>query len=388
MTEVSNDRSHVPKWDGNPQGYQRYKDEIRIWRLSENMNVDFSLAARMIGALSGSARRATISLPEEVLMPDVPDEPASTLRARKNRKGVDNVLEKLKEIVHEGKVQLKAQSLNEFFSTPSKYDRRPAERITDWITRFDEGEMRLSEHGVDLARLEDVRGWFFLKKAKLDMRSKNNEREERVLAALTSDEFPLAVLKPMFIRMFGSIHLTERSDPRHYASRSLKFRPDSRRLKHRPVNIIEDEPEASEPDDLAEGEDDDELLQPEELQDVMRNELEGLTQDLEEHDLDLEEVLGADQAVALEGAALELSNVAESLSVVRNARSALRDSSTAKGRGRNARGRSQSKGRGKSRSSDSSSPAVASQASRKPRGGSLKSTKSLQKRIQDRKKGL
>ena len=69
MSEGFNDsRSHVPKWDGNPQSYQRYKDEIRIWRLSENMNVDYSLAARMIGALSGSARRATISLSEDALL--------------------------------------------------------------------------------------------------------------------------------------------------------------------------------------------------------------------------------------------------------------------------------------------------------------------------------
>ena len=62
-------RHVIPSWDGNPAGWQCYQEQVRIWRLGENLGVRYSLAARLISRLSGAARRACISMPDEDLMP-------------------------------------------------------------------------------------------------------------------------------------------------------------------------------------------------------------------------------------------------------------------------------------------------------------------------------
>ena len=60
------DRVFVPSWDGNPHGWRRYRDEVRIWRLSERTTgIDYSLAARLVQHLSGAARRAAMTLSDE-----------------------------------------------------------------------------------------------------------------------------------------------------------------------------------------------------------------------------------------------------------------------------------------------------------------------------------
>ena len=38
----------VPIWNGTPESFEHYKDEIRIWVLSTPANMDFSMAARLV----------------------------------------------------------------------------------------------------------------------------------------------------------------------------------------------------------------------------------------------------------------------------------------------------------------------------------------------------
>ena len=63
-------RSFVPNWDGNPGGWKRYRDEVRVWLLSERKDVSYSLAARLVQRLSGAARRAALALTDEQLSAD------------------------------------------------------------------------------------------------------------------------------------------------------------------------------------------------------------------------------------------------------------------------------------------------------------------------------
>ena len=64
-----NDRSRIPGWDGNPATFATYRDEVRIWQLGENLDVHYSLAARLIQRLSGAAERRGLSMPDMELMP-------------------------------------------------------------------------------------------------------------------------------------------------------------------------------------------------------------------------------------------------------------------------------------------------------------------------------
>eukprot|EP00959_Pyramimonas_sp_CCMP1952_P230971 4828503-Pyramimonas_sp.AAC.1 len=57
--------AYVPHWDGNPASWHTYKDEVRIWTLGLNLDVPYSLAARMIRKLKGAARRKALTLTNE-----------------------------------------------------------------------------------------------------------------------------------------------------------------------------------------------------------------------------------------------------------------------------------------------------------------------------------
>ena len=61
--------SRIPTWDGNPGTWARFYEEVRIWKLSINLDVKYSQAARLIGRLTGSAKRACMSLTDEDLLP-------------------------------------------------------------------------------------------------------------------------------------------------------------------------------------------------------------------------------------------------------------------------------------------------------------------------------
>ena len=50
----SGDRRHIATWNGNAAKWESSRDEIRVWRLGENLNVKCSLAARLVSGLSGS----------------------------------------------------------------------------------------------------------------------------------------------------------------------------------------------------------------------------------------------------------------------------------------------------------------------------------------------
>jgi hypothetical protein len=45
-----------PSWDGNPSTYVKYSEDCRMWLLGQNLDVPYSLAARMAMELTGSAR--------------------------------------------------------------------------------------------------------------------------------------------------------------------------------------------------------------------------------------------------------------------------------------------------------------------------------------------
>ena len=59
--------SYIPTWSGDPLEWTKFKDEVRLWSLGENMGVQFSLGARLAGRMKGSTRRSVISMTEEDL---------------------------------------------------------------------------------------------------------------------------------------------------------------------------------------------------------------------------------------------------------------------------------------------------------------------------------
>ena len=65
----SGDRRHIPTWNGNAAKWESFRDEIRVWRLGENENVKYSLAARLVSGLTGPARLTCMTMDAEQLHP-------------------------------------------------------------------------------------------------------------------------------------------------------------------------------------------------------------------------------------------------------------------------------------------------------------------------------
>merc|ERR1712086_552629 len=94
--------------------------------------------------------------------------------------GVENLMLKLASTLGGEAETRKGETMEEFFGpvVPSlKYCRKNGERITDWISRWDEGVRRMSDDGVKFLEQSDLAAWFFLRMSTL-----SPIRREMVLA--------------------------------------------------------------------------------------------------------------------------------------------------------------------------------------------------------------
>ena len=86
----SGDRRHIPTWNGNAAKWESSRDEIRVWRLGENLNVKHSLDARLVSGLSGPARMTCMTMDADQLHPPSGDGPVATADERRNIAGLND----------------------------------------------------------------------------------------------------------------------------------------------------------------------------------------------------------------------------------------------------------------------------------------------------------
>eukprot|EP00959_Pyramimonas_sp_CCMP1952_P209566 4384578-Pyramimonas_sp.AAC.1 len=46
----------MPTWNRHPSKWRDYKQEVKLWELSENLSVTYSLASKLVLRLSWTAR--------------------------------------------------------------------------------------------------------------------------------------------------------------------------------------------------------------------------------------------------------------------------------------------------------------------------------------------
>ena len=258
--------SRIPEWNGEPNGWQRWKDEVRFWRMSESLNVEWSMAARLVSGLRGPARRVALTMSEKDLYdrgalleeddgPQASDEEHSersavsgssaaraeaTRRERArglrrrgvgrgggkgyppfepryehtkveaNARGIDNLIALLASRLQPQKIVQKGQTMHEFFAT-RKWFRRSGQRFTDFNTFFDEAITKLTE--VEVVLTDDILGFFYLRAAGL-----TPERRERVMSCLPSEALPYEEIRRICVRLFPDVHTTESRRDRREAN--------------------------------------------------------------------------------------------------------------------------------------------------------------------------
>ena len=58
------DRRAIPSWNGNPQTFRQYEEDVKFWMMGTKLDVEYSIAARLIARLSGPALRAARRMSE------------------------------------------------------------------------------------------------------------------------------------------------------------------------------------------------------------------------------------------------------------------------------------------------------------------------------------
>ena len=125
---------------------------------------------------------------------------------------------------------------------------------------------------MDLTRIEDVAGWFLLFRAGL-----TEDRKERVVASAPDGHFPYETIKKSLIRMYPELHTQERSalPPAHHQSRGPPRYQASSSRHRQSLEVAIDDQQQQDPAEPAESDASD--VDPGELQDICRAELEALS---------------------------------------------------------------------------------------------------------------
>ncbi|CAE8590783.1 unnamed protein product [Polarella glacialis] len=367
-------RKYIPTWDGNPAGWQRYLEELLLWLASEDLDVKYCIAARVIHDLTGSARRCALRIPLRLLKPRrrpqqsaavqaaatlVPDTDGDALMPMQGpvrtetsdagaasddilnsdlAAGVKYLVEELRRSLQASRGVRKGQTMTEFFRDP-KFHRQLGERVSDYIARFDETLALLKDSGFDAESVPDLAGWAFIHMMRL-----NEERDERLISKVPDDEFPLAELKRHALSIFGSLHVHEQvllAQQSQQSSQADARRRDFRGRFHgsafgrgaaasqvqvdRPSNLsqpaaVRETMKLEHADGFEDFDDDDGPVDAADFQGVCRVELESLLIDVDQHG----EVVDPIRAARLEDAANTLAIASDALCAVREAREALK----------------------------------------------------------------
>ena len=135
-------------------------------------------------------------------------------KADRNRRGIETLMTKLEAELGQQRPQKKGESLELFFA-PNKLPRKRCGRVTDYITRFEEGIKTLQDNEINLLTIDDVPGWMLMRKASL-----TQDRRERLIAALPDEHFAINDVKRVSVRLFPELHINEHRESDGHSRRS------------------------------------------------------------------------------------------------------------------------------------------------------------------------
>ena len=111
-------------------------DEIRVWRLGENLKVKYSLAARNVSGLLGPARMTCMSMDADQLHPPPGGGLVATADERRNIADLDNVMSVLQSSPLVKKLPAPQNELLHAFFRDDSLARTKGEPIAVWLVRY------------------------------------------------------------------------------------------------------------------------------------------------------------------------------------------------------------------------------------------------------------
>ena len=107
----------IPGWDGRPDTWEEYKDEVRIWVLGSPSTADYSMAARLVAHLKGPARRIGLAMTDKELSPEVTETTDGAGHTRKDvshAESIKTLLDRLQALAPQQQDR-RGQYLRDFF---------------------------------------------------------------------------------------------------------------------------------------------------------------------------------------------------------------------------------------------------------------------------------
>ena len=100
------------------------------------------------------------------------------------------------------------------FFASSKLHKKRSNRVTDYITLFEEGIKTLQDDEINLLTTDDVPGWMLMRKASLTL-----ERRERLIVALPDEHLGINDVKRVLVRLFPELHINEHRESEGHSRR-------------------------------------------------------------------------------------------------------------------------------------------------------------------------
>ena len=135
-------------------------------------------------------------------------------KADRNRRGIEALMTRLETELGQQRPQKKGERFEMFFAS-NKLQRKRGERITDYITRFEEGIKTLQDNEINLLTIDDVLGSMLMRKASL-----TQEQRERLIAALPDEHFAINDVKRVLVRLFPELRINEHRESDGHSRRS------------------------------------------------------------------------------------------------------------------------------------------------------------------------
>ena len=276
----------------------------------------------------------------EQLHPPSGDGPVATADEHRNIDGLDNVMNVLQMSPLVKKLPARKNELLHAFFRDDSLARTKGEPIAMWLVRYNEQLGKLNRGGFDITTaLPDVAGW-----QALDLAGLTEDRIERVLSRLPDDTFPLDTISAELNRVFVTVHMSDpvsstpaitpgrawSSNERERAPRTV--RPHHRWGQFRSTFAAERTQHHSASSALwdtfeevvdTEEEDGSDTIDPGDLQEYVRDELEVLATCMDNGENDAP-IPGVDIS-QLETACLKLAELPEALAIVQAARRGAAD---------------------------------------------------------------
>ena len=174
MTDNYRDElNSIPRWNGDPPGFKRWQQEVKIFKLRKDLTKEVSYAAELIVGLTGPARTAALQLSEDELWPlerlraeaaeaadlaDADEEgnqanPRNVSTKQANMMAIDGLVQRLERDLLQSKPIQRGERMEAFFGS-QKYHRKRGMRMTEYNLLWHKGFEELKEVDIDLAKLE------------------------------------------------------------------------------------------------------------------------------------------------------------------------------------------------------------------------------------------